>query len=98
MKKNEENVLNGMILKVNVFDMEDKKTGEVITYSKILYCTGKVENDYVCGTSIKKCTRRGNLISKLKDKCMKPVQLKINEKPTEDGAKYIIRAVDGVEL
>lgn len=76
----------------------NKKTGEVVEMTKILYLIKMSNNDNKIGYSQLKCYKRGNLLSTLNPVLMNRLKADIEERPTENGSKYILCRINGKEL
>lgn len=66
--------------------------------TKINYAINMANTDRNIGPAILNCYRQGNLFDKIKPYIMKSVQATIEERPTDNGSKYVITKIDNKEI
>lgn len=90
--------VKSILINANLVDITNEKTGEVSHLTKFTYAVSKSNNDYSVGGALLECYRSGNLLEKVNARTMKECILEIEEKPTKNGSKYILRKIDNLEL
>lgn len=86
------------IIRAELEKWPNKTTGEIREMTKIYYAIKMSDNDNVVGYSILKCYKQGNLLSTLNPLVMNKTMASIEERPTENGSKYVLVSVNGKEL
>ena len=76
----------------------NKKTGVITEMTKIFYLIKMSNNDNKIGYSQLKCYKKGNLLSTLNPLLMNRVKADIEERPTENGSKYVLLKINGKDL
>lgn len=87
-----------MIINVSLSDITDKRTGEFKKMTKITYAMKMANNTRTSGYAILVCYKMDDYMDKLKDLCMKLVVADIEERPTDNGSKYVLVSVNGKEI
>ena len=86
------------IIRAELENWPNKTTGEVREMTKIYYAIKMADNDNVLGYSILKCYKQGNLLPILTQYIMAKCVADIEERPTENGSKYVLMKLNGKEL
>lgn len=76
-------------------DSDGKYTKEM---TKINYAIELTNTDRTIGRAILSCYKQGNLFKKIENCIMKPVPATIEERATENGAKYVITKLNNQEI
>ena len=76
-------------------DNEGKYTKEM---TKINYAINMARNDKVVGPAVLHCYKSGNVLKKIEPYCLKAVKAQIEERPTENGSRYVISKINEIEL
>lgn len=66
--------------------------------TKLNYAINMANTDKTVGYAILSCYKQGNLLKKIEPYIMKQVSAAIEERPTENGSKYVITKVNNIEL
>lgn len=89
------------ILNAQLMIFKDKETGEVKEMTKIEYQMEMAKIDNRIGPAILKCSRPGDLLSKLSNMVglnNSVVTAVIDERPTENGSKYVLTKINNQEI
>lgn len=76
-------------------DSEGKFTREM---TKINYAINMARTDRNVGPAILSCYKSGNLLKKIEPYCLKATKAQIEERPTENGSRYVISKLNDIEL
>lgn len=66
--------------------------------TELNYAINMANTDKTVGYAILSCYKQGNLLKKIEPFIMKPVTSTIEERPTENGSKYVITKISNIEL
>lgn len=90
--------INSYILGCEYSSFADKKTGEVVDFTKISYTVNREETEKMVGPKIMQCSKRGDYRKLVSQNVMKNVPLEIDEIPNDNGVKYSIKSINNQEL
>jgi predicted RNase H-related nuclease YkuK (DUF458 family) len=83
---------------MDVTKIKNEKNGEVRDMTKMIYAIPMSGTDNSVGPALLECYKVGNFIEKLKNKIMIKTSAEIEERPTNNGCKFVIKKIDNVEL
>ena len=86
------------IIRAELEHWPNKTTGEVKDMTKILYAIKMADSDNVVGQSVLKCYKQGNLLEILKPLVLVKSMATIEERPTENGSKYVLTQLNGKNI
>lgn len=90
--------INSYVLGCDYSNFADKKTGEMIEFTKISYTLNQENTENKIGPKVMTCTKRGDYRKIIEQNVMKNVQIELNEIPTDNGCKYSIKSINAQEL
>lgn len=90
--------LQSYIVGCSYSEFPDKKTGEMLQFTKISYLMNGSDTDTQIGSKVMTCIKRGDYRTIIKENCNKTVNLEIEEVPQDNGCKYIIKTINLKEL
>lgn len=96
--------IKSTILNVSLSNLKDDNTGEVKPMTRITYTLDREDSEYLLGPAVMDCYKLGNYIETLKrytkkaNENFKVVEIELEEKPTKNGCKYVIKSINGQDL
>lgn len=88
-----------MIINAELVYFKNRTTGKYDNeFTKINYSIPMSKNENLVGNALLVCFKQGNILEKLKNLCGKESIANIEEQPTENGSKYVIRSINGIDL
>ena len=73
----------------------NKATGEITEMTKIYYAIKMSNTENKVGYSVLKCYKKGNNLDFFSSLVMREVKANIEERPTENGSKYVLSEING---
>lgn len=87
-----------MIINIEKQRFTNKNTGEIRIMSKVTYAIEMSKNENIKGYAILVCYGKEELFDRLEKYLMKFVTADIEERPTNNGCKYVLSKVNGEQL
>lgn len=86
------------VIRLEQQNFNNAKTGEVREMTKITYAIRMANTDRTKGLALLVCYSNGKAFTELEKIIMKQCMATIEEKPTDNGSKYVLTEIDGIKL
>ena len=90
--------INSIIIRGELNTFKNEKTGEISEMTKIIYLIPVERTDKVLGFVPLETYKKDNLLKEIEPYILKTVVLEIDEVPTKNGVKYVLKKINDKEI